>query len=642
MQQLLHLMVHSLYSKKEIFLRELVSNSSDALDTLRFLSLTRPELKAAAERPAEITIAIDKEKKQIEIRDTGVGMTKQQVIENLGTIARSGTGTLLKKLKEQGGDTAKSLDVIGQFGVGFYSAFMVAHHVEVDTLSAEPGSQPVHFVCEGGGSYKLGAGQRTEVGTTVTLKLNDDEAEFLEDWRVESIIKQYSNYVKWPIRLGDRQLNRSAALWSKRPAEVTDEEHKEFFRELSGGFGADDEALGRVHLSIDTPYQFQALVYIPKKPTFDMMFNDGRDKRKGMQLYVRRVFILDHAEELLPPWLRFVRGVVDSEDLPLNVSREILQKNAVITTIQKQLVKKLLDELKKIKDQKPEEYRAFWDEFGGTLKEGLFLDSTNREKVAELCLWSSLNTEAEKRTTLADYVAKMPEGQDAIYFITGPSRAVVERSPHIEALRKLGVDVLLLTDPIDEWVVQGLTEFQGKKLRPIHKGDFTPPNVKKPQEGDDEKKAEGEDAKKADSPEQTEELGALVAHLRVRFQEKVKEVRLSSRLTDSASVLVSDEGDVGPYMAEILARAGRKVNAQKPTLEINPKNGLVMQLAHLLKQRPGSDEVAAYSDLVLDLAYLAQGSVPQPAQLLSTLNRVLARDLGAVSSQLLGQSQSAT
>ncbi|MFO0574940.1 MAG: molecular chaperone HtpG [Polyangia bacterium] len=632
-QQLLHLMVHSLYSKKEIFLRELISNSSDALDTLRFLSLTRPELKGAAERPAEIEVSIDKEQKVLRVRDTGVGMTRQQVIDNLGTIARSGTGTLLKKLKEQGGEQAKSLDVIGQFGVGFYSAFMVAKRVEVDTLSAEPGSQPVHFDCEGGGSYKLGAGQRGDVGTTVTLHMNDDEAEYLEDWRLESIVKQYSNYVKWPIKIGERQLNRSTALWAKRPADVTDDEHKEFFHELSGGFGGlggdGDEPLGRVHLSIDSPYQFQAIAYIPKKPPFDMLVD--KDKRRGMQLYVRRVFILDHAEELLPPWLRFVRGVVDSEDLPLNVSREILQKNAVITAIQKQLVKKLLDELKRIKTDKPAEYREFFDEFGGILKEGLFLDHANREKIAELCLWSSLNTKAEERTTLADYVAKMPEGQDAIYYITGPSRAVVERSPHVEALRKLGVDVLLLTDPIDEWVVQGLSEFQGKKLKPIHKGDFTPPVIKKP-EGEQQAAEE----KKPETPEQAEELGALVAHLRVRFQEKVKEVRLSSRLTDSASVLVSDEGDLGPYMAEILQRAGRKVTAQKPILEINPNNGLIVQLAHLLKQRPGSEEVGAYSDLVLDLAFLAQGSVPQPAQLLSTLNRVLARDLGTVSSSLRG------
>ena len=628
-QQLLHLMIHSMYSKKEIFLRELISNSSDAIDTLRFLALTRPELRHAIDgQEAVIELTIDKDQKLLRISDTGVGMTREQVIENIGTIARSGTGNLLKKLKEQTKEQSeatagKNLDVIGQFGVGFYSAFMVASKVDLETLSAEPGSTPVHFSSEGGGRYTLGPGSRTTVGTTVTLHLNDDDSEFLQDWRLESIVKQYSNYVKWPVRLGDKQLNRSSALWSRRPSEVTDEEYKDFYTELSGGF-APDEPLTRLHLSLDAPYQFQAVVYIPSKPPFDLM--GDREKRNGMQLYVRRVFILDHAEELLPPWLRFVRGVVDSDDLPLNVSREILQKNQVIAAIQKQLVKKILEELKRVKEQKPEAYRAFWDEFGGIIKEGLFLDSGNREKIAEVALWSSLNTPAEQRISLGEYVAKMPEGQDEIYYITGPSRQIVEASPHMEALRKHKLDVLLFTDPVDEWVVQGLHEFSGKKLRAIHKGDFTPPKLKT-----EEGAAAAEEPKPA--PETQEELGSLVAHLRVRFQERLKEVRLSSRLTDSASVLVSDEGDMGPHLEQLLMRSGRKVTVQKPILEVNPQSPLVQALAHLLAVRPGSDEVAAYSDLLLELAYLAQGTVPQPAQLLATLGRVLTRDLTQVSAK---------
>lgn len=632
-QQLLHLMIHSLYSKKEIFLRELISNSSDAIDTLRFLSLTRPELRSAqdSQEPA-IEITVDKEQKTIRITDTGIGMTRQQVIDNIGTIARSGTGTLVKKLKELkaqkddkgGDDKSQSLDVIGQFGVGFYSAFMVAQRVELETLSAEPDAQSVAWSCEGGGSYKLGVGTRTSVGTTVTLHLQESESEFLEDWRLENIIKQYSNYVKWPVRLGGKQCNRSTALWSKRPSEVSEDEHKDFYKELCGGF-VEDEPLARLHLSLDAPYQFQAIVYIPSKPPFDLQMD--RDKRRGMQLYVRRVFILDHAEELLPPWLRFVRGVVDSDDLPLNVSREILQKNQVISSIQKTLVKKILDELKKVKTEKPEAYRAFWDEFGGIIKEGLFLDSSSREKIAEITLWSSLNTAAEARISLGEYVEKMPEGQDEIYYITGGSRTIVEGSPHIEALRKRKLDVLLFIDSIDEWVVQGLHEFKGKKLRAIHKGDFTPPTIKTP-----EGEAAKEDADKKPTPEQDQELGSLIAHLRTRFQDRLKEVRLSSRLEDSASVLVSDEGDLGPHLEQLLQRAGRKITVQKPILELNPKSTMVQKLAHLLAVRPGSDEVGAYSDLLLELAYLAQGSVPQPAQLLATLNRVLTRDLSTVSS----------
>ena len=617
-------MIHSLYSKKEIFLRELVSNASDAIDTLRFLALTRPELRHAIDsQEAAIEVAVDKDQKLVRITDTGVGMTRQQVIDNIGTIARSGTGTLLKKLKEQGDSAGgKNLEVIGQFGVGFYSAFMVAKKVELETLSAEPDATPVHFSSEGGGSYTLSAGSRTTPGTTVTLYLNDEESEYLQDWRLESIIKQYSNYVKWPVRLGGKQVNRSTALWSRRPSEVTEDEYKDFYKELSGGF-VEDEPLTRLHLSLDAPYQFQAILYIPTKPPFDLAMD--RDKRRGMQLYVRRVFILDHAEELLPPWLRFVRGVVDSDDLPLNVSREILQKNQVISAIQKQLVKKVLDELKRVKEQKPEAYRAFWDEFGSIIKEGLFLDSANREKIAEVTLWSSLNTPAADRISLSDYVAKMPEGQDEIYYITGASREIVEASPHVEALRKRKLDVLLFIEPVDEWVAQGLNEFNQKKLRAIHKGDFTPPKVKTP---------EGETA--ADEPqappEKEQELGALIAHLRVRFQERLKEVRLSSRLTDSASVLVSDEGDMGPHLEQLLMRAGRKVTVQKPILEVNPKNPMVQALAHLLAVRPASDEVAAYSDLLLEMAYLAQGSVQQPAQLLATLGRVLTRDLTQVSS----------
>ncbi len=620
-QQLLNLMIHSLYSKREVFLRELLSNASDALDTARFLALTNPELRASGEDPA-IVLIVDKDARTISIADNGIGMTREQVISNIGTIARSGSGLLLKKMREEGkdkgGDKGSPLDLIGQFGVGFYSAFMVSDRVDLVTLSAEPGAEAVAWHSEGGGTYTLSPGHRSHAGTTVTLHLKEDAGEFLEDWRVEQIVKEYSNYVKWPIRHKGKALNQSIALWAKRPADVTEDEYQNFYQELMGGF-VDDKPLSRMHLSMDAPYQFQAIVYVPGHAPYD--FLGDQNKRRGMQLYVRRVFILDHAEELLPPYLRFLRGVVDSDDLPLNVSREILQKNQVIETIQKQIVKKGLEELKRLKEGKPEEYRTFWDEFGSILKEGVYLDAHNRDKIAELLLLSSLKTPADKRIALAEYVQTMPEGQEDLYYITGPSREAVEESPHLESLRKLGVDVLLLIDPIDEWVVQGLTEFSGKKLRSITKGEFEPPQIK------GAKGAEpGKDEEKK-TPEQEEMMGALIAHLRVRFQEAVKEVRLSNRLTESPSVLVAGAGDMGRNLEQLLMRANRKVPEAKPILEINPDNGFVRDLARLLKENPLSEPMEAYSDLLLELAYLSQGTVRKPAQLVSSMSRLLQRDI---------------
>lgn len=629
-QQLLHLMVHSLYSNKEIFLRELVSNASDALDTLRFLSLMRPELATeGGPREATIAVLLDKETKTLSVRDTGIGMTKQQVIEHLGTIARSGTGALLKQIKQQreAGDSSQPLDVIGQFGVGFYSVLMVASKVEVDTLSAEPSATPVLFSCDGSGTYTLSEGVSVVPGTTVRLFLNDSESEYLESWRIEEIIKRYSNYVKWPVLLDGKQLNRATALWAKRPNEVTEDEYNQFYRELTGGFPADEKPFGKVHLSFDSPVQFQAIVFIPRKPPLDFLVEQNR--RRGVQLFVRRVFILEQAEELLPSWLRFVRGVVDSEDLPLNVSREILQKNQGISTIQRQIVKKVLEELKRLREQKPEEYRAFYEEFGTVLKEGIALDHGNREKIVDVCLWSSLQTPEDQYTTMAEYVAKMPTGQEEIYFITGPSRLIVEGSPHIEVLQKRKVDVLLLTDPIDEWVAQALHEYAGKRLCAIHKGDFKPPEIVHA----DEPVADAEPKTENQNPGQAAEVQALLSFLRVRFQDRLKEVRSSARLTESASVLVSDQGDWGPHLEELLRRAGRKFETQKPILEVNMNNPLVTKLAHLLATVPDSPEVGAFSDLLLDLAYLAQGSVPKPARLLSAVQRGLIREIADIASK---------
>ena len=411
-------------------------------------------------------------------------------------------------------------------------------------------------------------------------------------------------------------------LWSRRPADVSEDEYKSFYKELSGGFGEDDY-LAKLHLSLDAPYQFQAIVYIPKKPPFDFMMDN--QKRRGMQLYVRRVFILDHAEELLPPYLRFVRGVVDSDDLPLNVSREILQKNQVITAIQKQLVKKTLEELKRVKTDKPDEYRAFFDEFGVILKEGLFLDSGNRDRLADLLLYGSRKTPEDKVIGLADYVAAMPEAQKDIYYATGLSRAQVEHSPHLEALRARDLDVLFLTDAVDEWVVQGLTEFQGKKLVPIHKGELDLPDIAPK---DEATKSEGKDeAAKEPSADDEVLVGGLVAHLRVRFQDTLQEVRTSRRLTDSPSCLVAGAGDMGRNLEQILRRANRKVPDQKPILEINPKSPFVLELAHRYKAEPLAEEVDAYCDLLVELAFLSQGTVRKPGQLISDLSRVLTRDL---------------
>jgi molecular chaperone HtpG len=630
-QQILHLMIHSLYSKREVFLRELISNASDALDTVRFLALTNPELRASQEPSIEITL--DPEARTISISDDGIGMTREQVTSHIGTIARSGSGELLRRLREQGG--ASSPELIGQFGVGFYSSFMVADRVELTTLSAQAGAEAVRWSSSGGGTYTLHPASRPHPGTTVTLHLKADADEFLKEERIEEVVRAYSNYVKWPIRLRGKTLNQTTALWARRPADVTEEEHRRFYQELTGGFG-DDEPLCRLHLSMDAPYQFQALLYVPGRAPFDFLMDST--KRRGVQLYVKRVFILDHAEELLPPYLRFLRGVVDSDDLPLNVSREILQKNQIISTIQKQIIKKTLEELKRLKAEKRDTYLKFWEEFGPILKEGIVTDRQNQDKIADLLLYQTRKGEPGALSSLSDYVAAMPEEQKEIYYITGPNRELVASSPHLEALTQRGFDVLFLIEPIDEWVAQGLTEFQGKRLRSVAKGELDLPPLKG-EAGPDKDKDKDQGA--ADKDRDKDQAGAtgqagdadaellignLVTALRVRFQEAVSEVRISNRLTQSPSCLVYAQGDLGRNLEQILIRGGRKVTEARPILEINPASPFVRALARKVKERPHAEEVGALSDLLLDMAYLAQGAVRKPAALVQTLTKLLERD----------------
>ncbi|MCS6914466.1 MAG: molecular chaperone HtpG [Myxococcota bacterium] len=602
-QQILHLMIHSLYSRREVFLRELISNASDALDTVRFLSLTQTDLRTEGE-PA-IDIAIDAEAGTLSVSDNGIGMTRAEVVDNIGTIARSGSAALLRRLREEGEKSAPEL--IGQFGVGFYSSFMVADRVELETLSARPGAEPVVWSSDGTGRYTLRPGGRRVPGTTVTLHLKQDARDLLNEARIEQVVREYSNYVKWPIRLKGRQLNQGTALWTRRPQEVSDEEHRRFYQELVGGT-PDEEPLSRVHLQMDAPYQFQAIVYIPRRPPFDMLFDQVR--RRGMQLYVKRVFILDHAEELLPPYLRFLRGVVDSDDLPLNVSREVLQKNPIISTIQRQLVKKTLEELGRLKNEKREDYILFWQQFGVILKEGIFLDASQRERLAELALFQSLRTPPGQFLSLSEYVAAMPEGQKEIYYLTGPSREALVNSPLVEALVRRGLDVLLLVDPVDEFVVQVLTEFSGRKLRSLAKEGLELPPL----------------AGETPTPSSTEadkELAGLLAYLRLRFQDHIQEVRLSQRLEQSPCCLVSAEGDLGRRMEEILARANRKVIPARPILELNPNSGLVRGVARRVAECPKEETTGELCDLLLDLAYLGEGQVRRPGPLLAQLARLL-------------------
>jgi molecular chaperone HtpG len=605
--QVLHLVTHSLYSHKEIFLRELISNASDACDKLRFAALSDPAL-TENDADLRIEISFDRDARTLTIRDNGIGMTREEVVENIGTIARSGTRRFLESLS---GDARKDTQLIGQFGVGFYSAFIVADRVTLVTRKAgAPASEGVRWESTGTGEYTLDAVDAPQRGTSVTLHLKADEDEFLDGWKLRDLVKRYSDHVAFPIRMPVQKdgkptdefetINHAAALWTRPKSEITDEEYQAFYKSLSHDF---NDAMAWSHNRVEGSQSYTSLLYVPEKAPFDAVFS-GRDERQGLKLYIRRVFIMDASEQLLPAYLRFVRGVVDSDDLPLNVSREILQDNRLVAQIRSACVKRVLDLLEKVARDEPEKYQQFTGAFGNVLKEGVAEDGANRERIAKLLRFASTHgDDAKKNVSLDDYIGRMQAGQDVIWYVTADSHAAAKGSPQIEGLRAQGIEVLLLSDRIDEWMIGYLGEYAGKKLRNAAKGELDVVD------GADKERREkaAEDAK------------PVIEKLAATLGDRVAEVRVSHRLTESPSCIVLGEYDMALHMQRLLREAGHDVPDSKPTLEINP--------AHALVQRFAAESDASRSNdlasLLLEEAQLAAGDqLADPAAFIARVNRI--------------------
>jgi molecular chaperone HtpG len=624
-KQLLDLMVHSLYSDKDIFLRELISNASDALDKLRFEQLTRAELGGS---DLHIRLGADRANRTLSIADNGIGMTRDEVIKNIGTIARSGTREFLTALQEAQKAAQRSdvpPELIGQFGVGFYSAFMVADKIELVTRRAGQDTA-THWESAGDGSYTITETTREHAGTTVTLHLKPEDTEqglrdYTSDQVIKDIVKRYSDFVTYPIRmqrwrdgdkpsdpkiLEDETLNSMKAIWDRPKGEVSETEYRDFYRHLSHDW---TDPLRTIPIKIEGTLEAYALLYIPAKAPFDLY---SAEMKRGLQLYVKRVFVMDECKELMPPHLRFIKGVVDAHDLSLNVSREILQKDRQIQVIRKQLVKKVLATLEEMKRDKPEDYLQFWTAFGPALKEGLLAyDAPDKDKLLELVITASTHSTTAP-TSLDDYISRMKEGQDAIYFLTGPSSEALARSPLLEAFTAKGYEVLLFSDPIDELWLERAPRFKDKLLKSIGRGEITLGS------DDDRKKA-------ADELEHKQkEYSDLLACFRVHLQDEVKEVRLSSRLTSSPVCLVSDEHDLTPRMQKMLEQLGHKPPKIKPILELNPEHPLIPKLQTIFAESKADPRLALYAQLLLGQAHLADsGQLPDPIAFSRALSDVM-------------------
>jgi molecular chaperone HtpG len=610
----LKLVTRSLYTNPEIFLRELISNASDALHKARFEALVDQSLEGQ-DLDLEIRVLADRKQGVLVIEDTGIGMTREEAAKSLGTIAHSGTLRFLEAAAQrQATGESPDLNLIGQFGVGFYSAFMVADRVDVYSKSAKAGHDAVHWSSAGDGTFELGAADRTDRGTRIELRLKEEAKEFLDRFRVEQIVKRYSNFVMYPVRFkgtdGDgkedesfKQLNEVGAFWTEDPKGLQDKDYEQFYRHVTGGFVLPgDSPLARLHLSMDAPLQFRAVLFVPGRRPADLFAEESRH----LQLFARRVLVMDNCDKLLPVYLRFMRGVVDSEDLPLNVSREMLQENKQLSAIRRQLTRKVLKLLEDTAKEDRTRYEKIWEEFGVFLKEGLHIDNAHREQLTAMLRFHSAGHEAEW-ISLREYVDTMKEGQEAIYYITGESVEALERSPHLEAVRGRGYAVLLMTDAVDEWVVQDLNEFDGKPLRSVTQGSL------------DLDRKEGDEA--AETPQ---ELLALVEKAKEVLGERVKDVRASKRLTESASCLVDAEDGLGRNMARILKMAGREIVSRPRILEINPSHTFVKAAADLAT-KGGADELTTYIELLHDQAHLAEGEVPDPAGTVKRIQGMLDR-----------------
>lgn len=597
-RQILHLVTHSIYSDREVFLRELVSNASDALDTARFRAL-QDALREVDGEPG-IRISIDEEAKAIVIEDDGVGLTAEQAQKNLGTIAQSGTRAFAEALKNKGDDPE---NLIGQFGVGFYSAFMVADKVTVESLSAEPGSAPIRWISDGGSNYTLEEGSREARGTTITLHLREDSEEFLDLDRLRDIVRKHSDFVSWPVEIDGERVNQEQALWTRDPSEVTEEEYTAFYKHVSGDW---QEPLITLHVRADAPLQFQALLFIPQKRPWQL---DRLDYKVALKLYQKRVKILDHADDLLPRFLRFTAGVVDSPDVSLNVSREMLQQTAVVQTIKKQLTKRLLKKLRDLAREDADKYNNFWGEMGHLLKEGVAEDEKSRKLLTELLRYKTTKSGGDLRS-LAEMKEGMAEGQEALWYLTDVDKDGIEKRPVLEVFRSRGWEVALMTDPVDEWVVMHTQDIDGTPLKSAAHGELP--------EDEEERSEEEETARKTALP-LAEWMGGLLSS-------DVAEVRLSSRLTDSPSVLVNQEGAMGANMEAILKAANQSVMENKRVLEINPGHPMVQTLARL--NEAGKDGLEPFAHLLLDHALITEGRLKDPAGFAGRLQALMEKAAG--------------
>jgi len=613
-KQLLQLMIHSLYSNKDIFLRELISNASDAADKLRFEALTDPAL-FENDPELRIRVAFDREARTLTLSDNGIGMSRQEVIDHIGTIAKSGTREFFGQLS---GDQQKDAALIGQFGVGFYSAFIVADRVTLTTrragMTAEHG---VRWESTGAGDYTLETVDKPARGTEIVLHLREGEDEFLSDYKIKSVIRIYSDHITLPIVMRktewkdgvetptdeDETVNKASALWARAKKDISDDEYKEFYKHVAHDY---EPPLAWSHNRVEGKQDYISLLYVPAHAPFDLW---DRERRHGIKLYVRRVFIMDDAEQLMPGYLRFIRGVIDSADLPLNVSREILQSSRDIDAIKAGSVKKVLGMLEDMAANQPEQYTVFWTEFGRVMKEGPGEDFANREKIAGLLRFASTHTDTDAQiVSLKDYVGRMKDGQSAIYTITADSFAAARNSPHLEIFRKKGIEVLLLSDRVDEWLLSNLTEFDGKPLKSVAKGGLDLGELE-------------DEAEKSAQKEAEASLQPLVERIRTTLGERVKDVRVTHRLTDSPACLVTGEGDMSANLERLLKAAGQAAPTVKPTLEINPTHALVTRL----NSESNEDHFADWANLLFEQAMLAEGGqLDDPASFVRRLNGLLA------------------
>lgn len=613
-KQLLQLMIHSLYSNKEIFVRELISNATDAADKLRFAALADSSL-TADDAELKIEITFDKDAKTLTIADNGIGMTRDEIIENLGTIAKSGTKHFLDQLT---GDQAKDSQMIGQFGVGFYSSFMVADNIVVVSRKAGADAEDaVRWESSGDGEYTVETTEKAGRGTSITLHMKDDAQEFLDNWRMRNIITTYSNHISLPILMKampetDKDgkevapkeewetINKATAIWTRAKSDIKKEEYNEFYKTLSNDF---QDPMTWSHNKVEGNQQFTTLLYIPSKAPFDMW---DRDQKSGLKLYVQRVFIMDNAE-FMPSYMRFVKGVIDSNDLPLNVSRELLQNNRLVDTIKASSVKKVLGKLEKMAENKPEEYAKFWQEFGAVIKEGPVEDRDNAEKLNGLLRFSSThNDSAEQTVSLKDYVSRMKEGQEAIYYVTAENHAAAAGSPHLEYFKKKGIEVLLMSERVDEWLLSALTEFDGKPLKSVAKGEL---------EG-----LEDSEEEKKHQEELEKDFEAVVKQVKEVLGDKVSEVRITTRLTDSPSCVVTNEDAMSMHLQRMMAQAGQAMPSNKPTFELNPDHALVQKL----KAEQDDAQFAEWSHLLLEQALLAEGGqLEDPVAFVKRMNTLL-------------------